>query len=134
MKNHSKALLHIGFRGLEQVRIIISYTNSIYQEMETKNMEKFKYAGKKMKINKPIMIPGQVFVAGEIVEVEDYWINVGGKSWMLCDGNPACCIYGFRAGITGLPTDNNVVYAKSKENLGHLFHVSELEPVDDEAV
>ena len=31
MKNRSKALLHIGFRGLERIRIIISYTNSIYQ-------------------------------------------------------------------------------------------------------
>lgn len=31
MKNCSKPLLHIGFRGLGQVRIIISYTNSVYQ-------------------------------------------------------------------------------------------------------
>lgn len=41
MKNHSKALLHIGFRGLEQVRIIISYTNSIYQgEAHEKDLQK----------------------------------------------------------------------------------------------
>lgn len=25
--------------------------------------------------------------------VEDYWENIVGKSWMFCDGNPACITF-----------------------------------------
>jgi hypothetical protein len=65
--------------------------------------------------------------------IEDTWMNVGGKSWMCSDGNPACMLYGMRAGMEHLPTDNNVYYGKIQRGkagaLGELVHESELEAV-----
>lgn len=64
--------------------------------------------------------------AGCEYRVEDYWDRVsGGKSWMDMGGNPACIIYGVRAGQEGLPIDDEVVYGKIGP-FGHLIHVSEL--------
>lgn len=57
--------------------------------------------------------------------VEDWWDRVAGKSWMHCDGNPACMEYAIRSGIADLPTDDNVLYGKVG-SYGHLIHVSEL--------
>jgi len=62
---------------------------------------------------------------GREYRVEDYWQNVAGKSWMDCDGNPACLKYAMRSAFAGLPTDNEVVYGKVGGS-GHLVHVSEL--------
>jgi len=62
---------------------------------------------------------------GKEFHVEDYWENVAGKSWMVCDGNPACLHYAMRSAFVGLPTDNEVVYGKVG-GLGHLIHISEL--------
>jgi hypothetical protein len=67
----------------------------------------------------PDGLNGQKFV------VEDWWQNVAGKSWMFCDGNPACLKYAMRSALSGLPTDNNVVYGKVG-SFGHLVHESEL--------
>lgn len=104
--------------------------------MRAKKMEKFKYAGKKMRVVKDIRASYvEDISAGDIVEVEDYWINVAGESCMsMFLYNPACCMYKIRAEIEGLPKDDNVVYAKSKNNLGYLFHVSELEPLENEKI
>lgn len=60
------------------------------------------------------------------VEVEGYWDEVAGRSWMFSDGNPACLIYAMRSAICGLPTDDRVLYAKYR-GLGVLVHVSEVE-------
>ncbi len=57
--------------------------------------------------------------------VEDYWDRVAGQSWMDSTGNPAALAYAMRAGVTGLPIDNNVPYGKVG-HFGHLVHVSEL--------
>jgi hypothetical protein len=65
-------------------------------------------------------------VAGAEYQIEDLWIKVAGKSWMDSDGNPAAMLYGFRAGVTGLPADNDVLYGKIG-GLGCLVHVSEIE-------
>ena len=62
---------------------------------------------------------------GQECHIEDWWDNVAGKSWMLCDGNPACLKYGIPSRFGDLPTDNEVVYGKV-DGLGHLIHVSEL--------
>lgn len=67
----------------------------------------------------PDSLNGQEFV------VEDWWENVAGRSWMACNGNPACLKYGMRSAFAGLPTDNEVVYGKVGM-FGHLVHVSEL--------
>lgn len=70
---------------------------------------------------------------GDLYRIEDWWQNVSGKSWMFCDGNPACMIYGMRGGMAGLPNDNEVVYGKVGA-YGHLIHISELGEVVDEEV
>jgi len=87
------------------------------------NREKYEHSGKQMKI-KNFVSNG---LAGKIIEVEDYWENVSGKSWMLSDGNIAAMNYGFRTGTQGgVPINDEVVYGKV-DGLGYLLHVSELE-------
>ena len=65
--------------------------------------------------------------------VEDWWDRLAGKSWMFCDGNPACLGYAMRTGFKKerVPTDNEVVYGKIKQEespfrLGYLVHQSEI--------
>ena len=57
--------------------------------------------------------------------LEDWWENVAGKSWMTCNGNPACLNYAMRSGFSGLPIDDDVVYGKVG-GLGYLVHESEI--------
>lgn len=57
--------------------------------------------------------------------IEDWWDRLTGGSWMYADGNPAAMIYGVRAGLAGLPFDDEVVYGKIG-GMGHLVHTSEL--------
>lgn len=57
--------------------------------------------------------------------VEDWWDHLTQKSWMISDGNFACAIYAMRAGIEGLPVDDEVIYGKVGA-FGHLVHASEL--------
>jgi len=63
---------------------------------------------------------------GSEFHLEDWHDRLMGKSWMDCDGNPACLIYGMRSATANLPIDNDVVYGKVN-GLGHLVHVSELD-------
>lgn len=58
-------------------------------------------------------------------EVEDWWQNVSGGSWMDAVGNPAALNYAGKVAMKGLPIDNEVVYGKV-DCYGHLVHVSEL--------
>ena len=87
--------------------------------------EKSPLAGKKVKIKesaKHLQVPN--FGGSEVV-VEDWWDAVAGKSWMDCNGNPACLVYAMRsAGQT--PIDDEVVYAKLN-GIGHLVHISEIQ-------
>jgi len=62
---------------------------------------------------------------GQDYRVEDWWINVAEKSWMNCDGNPACLKYAVRSSFAGIPTDDEVLYGKVG-GLGHLVHTSEI--------
>lgn len=55
------------------------------------------------------------------VRLEDWWDRVAGKSWMDCDGNPACLAYAIRAALAALPSDDNVLYGE-----GQLYHESEI--------
>lgn len=87
-------------------------------------MEKSKLAGKtvKLKINQE----HDNVKTGASYIVEDWWINVGGQSWMGClNGNPACMIYGVRSGFAGLPIDDKVLYGKIA-GAGYLIHESEI--------
>lgn len=69
---------------------------------------------------------------GSEFRVEDYWDSprVGGQSWGASTGNPACIKYAVRAGIFGLPEDDEVLYGKDQHGLGHLIHVSEIETAE----
>lgn len=68
----------------------------------------------------------QLAVDGAEFQVEDWWDTLTGGSWMNADGNPAAMGYAMRAGMGGLPLDNEVVYGKIGA-LGYLIHVSEIE-------
>ena len=56
-------------------------------------------------------------------QIEDYWENVSGRSWMVSEGNPACLVYAIRS--VGLPIDNEVIYGKIN-GFGYLIHINEL--------
>lgn len=67
-------------------------------------------------------------ISGQKYRIEDYWDRVAGKSWMVCDGNPACLGYAMRTGLSDapVPISDEVLYGKVN-GLGHLLHVSEIE-------
>lgn len=91
-------------------------------------MERFKYAGKILKIKKGTGYSsmGELLDGKEII-VEDYWMNINGRSWKNTHGSPAVLEYCVRAlnKRTLLPMDDEVVYGKVGY-YGHLLHVSEL--------
>lgn len=62
---------------------------------------------------------------GESFWIEDWWFRVAGKSWMDCDGNPACLEYAMRSVADGDPLSNDVVYGKIG-GLGKLIHIQHL--------
>ena len=90
--------------------------------------ESSELAGKTVKIKPNVKHPQVEDFGGSEFKVEDWWDKVAGKSWMDCDGNPACLVYAMRTGFSKepVPTDNEVVYGKMG-CLGHLVHVSEIE-------
>lgn len=59
--------------------------------------------------------------AGREFLIEDWWDRVAGKSWMHCDGNPACLTYAITLPVP--PLDDEVVYGKIGA-FGVLVHVS----------
>ena len=87
-----------------------------------------KLAGKTVKIKNDVTHPQVNDFGGSEYHVEDWWDRVAGKSWMDCNGNPACMVYAIRTGLSNeeVPTDNEVLYGKVG-NFGHLVHVSEIE-------
>lgn len=91
------------------------------------------FAGKVVRIKPSAGVaPNGLPVGGEQYLLEDWWDRIAGKSWGLCDGNPACLMYAIRTGLqSGIDSearslDDEVVYGKIGA-LGHLVHVSELE-------
>jgi hypothetical protein len=82
-------------------------------------------AGSVVKI-KPTSKHPQFPIGGEDFEVEDWWDHLTGKSWRDHPGNPACIIYGMRATMGYLPTDDEVLYGHVGA-FGVLVHVSEIE-------
>lgn len=59
--------------------------------------------------------------------IEDWQDRVFGQSWMYATGNPAALNYAMRSAGLGLPIDDNVVYGKDPNGLGHIVHVSEFQ-------
>jgi hypothetical protein len=64
--------------------------------------------------------------AGKDYHVEDWWDRIAGKSWMHCDGNPACMIYAIDSAFGGDSLDDEVLYGKIGSS-GHLIHVRHVE-------
>lgn len=78
--------------------------------------------------NKTVIInckPDPDNLNGQKFLVEDWWIRVSGGSWMNANGNPTCLKYAMRSGLSGLPTDDLVIYGKVG-HYGHLIHTSEI--------
>ena len=84
------------------------------------------YAGMTVKIKPGVKSARGQQLGGQDYIVEDWWENVSGQSWMLTNSNPAALEYAFRAGMSGIPCDNEVLYGKVGP-FGFLMHVSELE-------
>jgi hypothetical protein len=84
-------------------------------------------AGKTVRIKSSVKHFQYPDFGGSDFTVEDYWDRIANKSWMDCDGNPACLVYALRSGFSNIPLDNEVLYGKSKNGLGSLVHVSEIE-------
>jgi hypothetical protein len=62
----------------------------------------------------------------EKYEVEGYWDDVTGGSWMHAIGNPAALQYAVRSsGDTSIPIDDEVLYGKI-DGFGYLVHVTEI--------
>lgn len=90
--------------------------------------EKHPLAGKTVRLN---CKPDPDNLDGKSFTIEDWQENVMGRSWMVCNGNPACLKYAMRSAFAGIPIDNEVIYGKVGP-FGHLIHVSELgEVVED---
>lgn len=83
-------------------------------------------AGKTVKIKTGVKHPQYPNFGGAEFRVEDWWDRVSGKSWMFCDGNPACLIFAVRTASADVPTDDEVLYGKVGA-FGSLVHVSEIE-------
>ncbi len=62
-------------------------------------------------------------LVGNSLVIEDWWDRLAGKSWMDCDGNPACLVF---AVTHRPPLDDEVVYGKIS-GFGNLVHVSHLD-------
>lgn len=84
------------------------------------------YAGQTVKVTTKVALYGQRETTVDY-KVEGYWDTITGGSWMFANGNPACLAYAVRSAVADLPTDNNVLYGKTPDGLGHLVHVSEIE-------
>lgn len=93
-----------------------------------KHANQSELAGKTVKIKPDVKHFQQPDFGGSDYRVEDWWDRVSGQSWRDCNGNPACMVYGYRAGMSETPisNDDEVLYGKVGA-LGHLVHISEIE-------
>ena len=91
--------------------------------------KEFHMAGQKVKINKEVKHQQNPNFGGSNFIIEDWWDRVSGKSWMECGSNPAAFVYMLRSLESEriLPMDDEVVYGKTDDGLGHIVHISELD-------
>ena len=85
-------------------------------------------ARRTVRIKSDVKHPQMADFGGSEFRVEDWWDRIAGKSWGVCDGNPACLVYAIRTGFskTPVPPDDEVLYGKVGP-FGHLVHISEIE-------
>ncbi len=96
--------------------------------MNTIHKQPHPLAGMTVKIKADVKHPQQPNFGGSEFRVEDWWDRVAGKSWAICQGNPACLVYAIRSAMARPPIniDDEVVYGKVG-HFGHLVHISELD-------
>lgn len=58
--------------------------------------------------------------------VRDWWDHLAGESWMCGDNSLVCLLYGVRAGLNRIPTDDEVLYGSGPGGAPCLFHISEI--------
>jgi len=94
------------------------------------HQEKSALAGQSVKVADWVKHPQNENFGGSEILIEDWWDRVFGGSWMFAQGNPACLIYAMRTGFSDkpIPTDDEVLYGKTADGLGHLIHISEIAP------
>ena len=92
--------------------------------------DKSELAGQTVKVAEWVKHPQNKNFGGIDILIEDWWDRVSGGSWMFAQGNPACLVFAMRTGFSErpIPTNNEVLYGKTPDGLGHLVHISELEP------
>ena len=95
--------------------------------------ERFQWAGETVKIRPGVKGPNGTDLGGIDYEIEDWWENVFGRSWMCANGNPAAMHYAVRSAVNHLPFDNEVLYGKIGAG-GYLMHVSELELPEEDGI
>lgn len=98
-----------------------------------KHLDKSLLAGKMVTIKPHVKHPQNQNFGGSQIKIEDWWDRVYGSSWMFAQGNPACLIYAMRTGFskTPVPTDDEVLYGHTKDGLGHLIHILEIEEANN---
>jgi hypothetical protein len=81
-----------------------------------KHPEPHPLARKTVRLKLDVKHPQVPGFGGAEFRIEDWWDRVAGKSWMFCDGNPACLVYAMRTGFaeTPIPTDDEVVYGQNR--------------------
>jgi len=93
-----------------------------------KSKTRIEIKNKKVKIKDWVKHAQVEDFGGSEIDIEGYWDDVTGSSWMYAQGNPACLIYAMRTGFSEekIPNDDEVLYGKIG-CYGHLVHISELE-------
>jgi len=93
--------------------------------MKIENNKKYKIKGKSE------YFKNKYGTSNPEIHIEDLVLNMpGNQSWKEMDGHPTAMLYGMRAGVEGLPTDDKVYYGKVQKgdiSLGEMVHESELE-------
>lgn len=86
-------------------------------------------ANQEVTIKKGVKHPQNDHFGGSKILIEDWWDRIYGSSWMFAQENPACLVYAVRTAFSKepIPSDDEVLYGHTKDGLGHLVHISEIE-------
>ena len=109
--------------------------NIMDPRLENPMRPKYEFAGETVKVKSGVGKSSfGTDMSGADFEIEDWAVNLWGKSWMDMTGNPTALEYAFRIGVNCKhnnvpPFSNDVLYGKIG-GFAHLFHVNELELED----
>lgn len=85
------------------------------------------YKGKEVKIKQEVQHPQFPTFGGQSINIEDWFDRLEGKSWKECLNRIGVIVYELRTEMYGLPRDDEVLYGHTKDGLGHLVHITEIE-------